>query len=192
MSIELILGTMYDGKTKELIKRAVELKAKGLRVLACKPSVDTRHIYIKAHNGEELPSTNVSDAWDVFSLFQATVGSAFEAKVMVIDDAQFLDSELSIVAETLARQGIHVVIAGLNANFRGEPWPPIVTLAALADKVTKVSESRCNCCGAPASFPQRIVDGRLAYYNEPLVLVGAEETYEARCRKCFVRPVWKT
>lgn len=177
-SIEVITGSMFSGKTDELIRRLRRARIARQRVQVFKPSIDTRYDENKltSHAGSEFEAVPVVDSARIPDLVED------RTTVVAVDEAQFFDHEITRVAQTLAERGLRVIVAGLDTDFRGEPFGPMPALMALAEKVDKV-QAICMVCGEAASRTQRLIDGRPARYNDPVVVVGASELYEARCRK---------
>jgi thymidine kinase len=175
--IEVIAGGMFSGKSEELIRRLRRAAIARQRVQAFKPAIDDRYEAdaIVSHDAQRVPSTPVAD---VAALRRAL---APDTQVIGIDEAQFLGPALVSLAVELAQRGRRVIIAGLDMDYRGEPFEPIPQLMAVAEEVTK-THAVCLVCGAPASHSQRIAAG------EGRVLVGAGEAYEPRCRDCFESP----
>lgn len=174
--IEVIAGCMFSGKTEELIRRIRRAEIARQKVIIFKPKIDTRYSadHIVSHSDVKLISTSVDRAKDIPPL----VG---EAQVVGIDEAQFFDETLVSVAEELANKGKRVIIAGLDQDYRGKPFEPIPHLLAIAEYITKTL-AICVVCGNPADRTQRTTQA------SERVLVGAKDSYEARCRKCFVPP----
>jgi len=174
--IEVICGSMFSGKTEELIRRLRRAQIAKQSVEIFKPSVDKRYSEneIVSHNEQKIPSTVVETAEQIL-LFSA------EADVIGIDEAQFFDINLVEVCQKLADQGKRVIVAGLDTDFRGVPFEPIPQLLAIAEYITKTL-AVCVKCGAPANRTQRISN------KGERVLVGATDLYEARCRNCYEQP----
>jgi thymidine kinase len=171
--VEVVCGSMFSGKTEELIRRLRRATIARQRVALFKPALDTRYdaAAVVSHDATAMASTVVTAPEQILLL----VG---EADVVGIDEAQFFGPELVSVVEQLARDGRRVVVAGLDQDFLGRPFEPVPQLMAVAEHVTKL-HAVCVCCGAPANHSQRIVtDGAR-------VLVGEKEAYEPRCRHCF-------
>ncbi|MBA2320031.1 MAG: thymidine kinase [Deltaproteobacteria bacterium] len=164
---------MFSGKTEELIRRLNRARYAKQRVAVFKPATDTRYALeaIVSHGAAALPCIPVADAADIL----ARVG---DTEVVGIDEAQFFDNGLVAVCNRLADQGRRVVVAGLDQDYRGEPFDPMPQLMAVAEYVTKTL-AVCMVCGAPADRSQRLVA------RDARVLLGATETYEARCRRCW-------
>jgi len=171
--IEVICGSMFSGKTEELIRRLNRSKIAKQRVEIFKPSVDTRYHEnnVVSHDERTIRSSPVQFAEDIVLL-------AADCEVVGIDEAQFFDNSLVTVADKLADSGKRVVIAGLDMDFLGNPYEPIPSLMSIAEYVTKV-HAICAQCGAIASHSFRLSD-----IKEKVVL-GESEVYEARCRNCF-------
>ncbi len=179
--IEVICGPMFAGKTEELIRRANRLEYAKKKYLVFKPEIDNRYSTdeIVSHSNYRKNSINVKKAKDIVPYINN------ELDAVIIDEVQFLDKEVIEIAEYLADQGLRVICGGLDCDFRGVPFKIMGDLLARAEEVTKLT-AICNCCGNPATRTQRIIDGKPAYEDEPIVLVGAKEAYEPRCRKCHV------
>jgi thymidine kinase len=177
-SIEVITGSMFSGKTDELIRRLRRARIARQPVQVFKPAIDVRFALEKvtSHAGGEFEATPVERATEILERLQP------DTTVVAVDEAQFFDMDVPEVCQRLAERGLRVIAAGLDQDFRGEPFGPIPRLLALAEEVTKL-HAICVVCGAPASRTQRLLDGRPANYHDPVVLVGASEMYEARCRE---------
>jgi thymidine kinase len=181
--IEVICGSMFSGKTEELIRRLKRAQIARKQVQVFKPAMDTRYSaeHVASHNGAHRQAVPVTSVAEI-------VGRIDEAtEVVAIDEVQFLDRSVVELCEALAARGKRVIVAGLDQDFRGEPFGPIPELMARAEHVDKL-QAICVRCGAPASRTQRLIDGRPALYNDPIILVGATEAYEARCRACHEVP----
>ncbi len=177
-SIEVITGSMFCGKTDELIRRLRRATIARQKVQVFKPVIDDRYAVEKvtSHAGSEYAALPIQSAVEIPErLDEATT-------VVAIDEAHFFDNEIVAIASDLADQGKRVIVAGLDTDFRGEPFGPIPILMAQAERVDKL-HAICMTCGEPASRTQRLIDGEPARYDEPVVVVGAAELYEARCRK---------
>lgn len=181
--IEVISGCMFAGKTEELIRRIKTLQYAKKNILVIKPSIDNRYSIdeIASHSGYRVKSINADKATEILKYVNE------KTQVVAIDECQFFDKELIGVCEYLADKGIRVMCAGLDEDFRGEPFGIMPELLVRAEFVTKLT-AVCNVCGAPATRTQRLVNGVPADYNDPIVLVGAKEHYEPRCRHCHVVP----
>ena len=175
--IEVITGCMFAGKTEELIRRINVLKFANKNILVFKPKIDNRYSNeaVVSHAGSSVKSVDIEHAIDIISYVEA------DTDVVAIDEVQFFDEEIVRVCEYLALKGLRVMVAGLDMDFRGEPFGVIPTLMTTAEFVTKLT-AVCTTCGAPATRTQRLVDGKPASYHDPIVMIGASEAYEARCR----------
>ncbi len=177
-SIEVVTGSMFCGKTDELIRRLRRATIARQKVQVFKPSIDNRYTVEKvtSHAGSEFEAWPIQKAREILDcLDKATT-------VIGIDEAQFFDDEIIPICQDLADRGLRVIIAGLDTDFRGEPFGPMPILMAKAEVVDKY-HAICMVCGESASRTQRLVDGHPAHYDDPVVIVGASEMYEARCRK---------
>lgn len=177
--IEVICGPMFAGKTEELLRRVKRLEYAKKNIVVFKPLIDDRYAEneVVSHNDNRTKSVNISLAKEIFDYIDE------ETQVVAIDEIQFLDEEAVKIVEFLASKGIRVIVSGLDKEFRGEPFSFMPKLLAIAEYVTKLT-AVCVKCGAPATRTQRIVNGKPAKYNDPIVLIGAQEAYEARCRSC--------
>ncbi|MYL35683.1 thymidine kinase [Pontibacillus yanchengensis] len=175
--IEVICGSMFSGKSEELIRRVRRATYGNLSVRVFKPAIDNRYAddSIVSHNGTSVLARPVDYSEDIFSYVDDHVD------VVGIDEVQFFDDNVVEVAQTLAERGHRVIVAGLDLDFRGEPFGSLPTFLAVGESVTKLS-AICPICGSPASRTQRLIDGRPASYDDPVILVGASESYEPRCR----------
>ena len=175
--IELVCGSMFSGKTDELIRRLRRATIARQKVQVFKPAIDIRYAVEKvtSHAGSDYDAIPVEKAADI----RAKVES--DTTVVAIDEAQFFDPEVVPLAEELASRGIRVLVAGLDQDFRGDPFGPMPDLMAHAERVDKL-HAICMVCGDEASRTQRLVNGKPARYDDPVVIVGASELYEARCR----------
>jgi thymidine kinase len=177
-SVEVICGSMFSGKTDELIRRLVRATIAKQKVQVFKPAIDVRYAVEKvtSHAGANYDAIPVEKAVDIRSKLQP------DTTVVAIDEAQFMDAEVITIARELADKGIRVLVAGLDQDFRGEPFGPMPVLMSLAEHVEKL-HAICMVCGDEASRTQRLVNGKPARYDDPVVIVGASEMYEARCRR---------
>lgn len=177
--IELICGSMFSGKTEELIRRLRRALIARQQVQVFKPAIDNRYHgqKVTSHNGLDFEAHPVPSATDIRG------GLAPETTVVAIDEVQFFDAGVVDLCEALADEGLRVICAGLDTDFRGVPFGPMPDLMARAEHVDKL-HAICVVCGREASRTQRLIDGRPAAYDDPIVLVGAAEVYEARCRQC--------
>jgi thymidine kinase len=176
--IEVICGSMFSGKSEELIRRIKRAEIARQKVQVFKPKLDTRfgHDRVSSHSGIQLGAVPVERAREILQLVYA------DTDVVAIDEVQFFDWEVTDVCEELAEHGKRVIAAGLDMDFRGEPFGPMPLLMALAEEVEKL-HAICIVCGAPATRTQRLIDGQPAAYEDPVILVGASESYQARCRQ---------
>ncbi len=181
--IEVICGSMFSGKTEELIRRVRRAQIARQKVQVFKPRLDDRYQVKKvaSHTGMHLDAIVVGGARDIPELVHP------DTDVVVIDEGQFFDWTIADVCSHLADSGRRVIIAGLDMDFRGEPFGPMPLLMAQAEKMDKL-QAICVVCGAPASRSQRLINGRPAFYDDPIIMVGADEVYEARCRHCHQVP----
>jgi thymidine kinase len=175
--IEVICGSMFSGKSEELIRRLRRAQIAKQRVQIFKPKVDSRFSddHIVSHSDMKMKSQLVGKAADIPDLVDG------RTQVIGIDEAQFFDLELVAVCNRLADMGKRVIVAGLDQDYRGRPFDPMPQLLSIAEYITKTL-AICVRCGAPANRTQRTVN------NAERVLVGATDSYEARCRLCFEPP----
>ena len=174
--IEVICGSMFSGKTEELIRRVRRAQIARQKIELFKPEIDTRYSKdeIVSHDDQKMPSRVIKDANEIIPL-------SLEAQVVAIDEAQFYKKSLVKVSKTLANMGKRVIVAGLDTDYRGEPFSPIPELLAIAEYITK-THAICVVCGNPANFTQRTTK------SKDQVLIGTSDIYEARCRNCYVPP----
>lgn len=177
--IEVVCGSMFSGKTEELIRRLRRARIAKQKVQVFKPALDTRYAdrEVTSHNGLQI------EAIPVENTDQARRLIAPDTTVVAIDEAQFFDDDIVELCSTLADNGLRVIVAGLDMDFRGEPFDPVPALMARAEQIDKL-QAICVKCGGPASRTQRLIEGEPAAYDDPVILVGASEVYEARCRGC--------
>lgn len=181
--IEVVCGSMFSGKTEELIRRVKRAQIARQKIQVFKPAIDTRYSdeEVASHNGVRVLATPVQTAADIAAAI------ALETTVVAIDEVQFFDPAVIDLCDLLAHRGVRVIVAGLDQDFRGEPFGPLPTLLAKAEEVTKL-QAICVICGQAASRTQRLINGMPASYDDPIILVGAQEAYEARCRRCHEVP----
>jgi thymidine kinase len=182
--IEVVTGVMFSGKSEELMRRVRRAMIANKRVQVFKSHLDDRYAGIEtisSHDGKAIEAKPISRSVEVAELVRR------DAQVVAIDEAQFLDNGIVAVANWLADCGVRVIIAGTDMDFRGEPFGPIPSLMAVAEKVDKL-HAICVECGDLASRNQRLIDGRPAPAEGPTIQVGGAETYEARCRACHDVP----
>ncbi|MDD5884661.1 MAG: thymidine kinase [Erysipelotrichaceae bacterium] len=177
--IEVITGPMFAGKSEELIRRLRRLDYAKKKYLVFKPQIDNRYSQtdVVSHIKNKVKAIPIKDVNEILHYDVSKVNA------VAIDEVQFFSMDAVRVADLLANQGIRVICAGLDMDFRGEPFPVVANLMAKAEDITKLT-AICVKCGAPATMTQRIVNGIPASYDEPVVVVGAAESYEPRCRHC--------
>jgi thymidine kinase len=173
--IEVIAGSMFSGKSEELIRRLRRAKIARQKVQVFKPDIDSRFSqdHIVSHSEMRHESANIQSAAEVLAKVEA------DTEVVGIDEGQFFDNALVDVATQLAGRGVRVIIAGLDQDYTGKPWEPMPQLLAIAEYITK-THAICMKCGQPANYTQR------TFESEERVAVGGGDMYEARCRACFV------
>lgn len=176
--VEVITGPMFAGKSEELIRRVTTLSYAHKKIVAFKPALDDRYdrSKIASHAGRMYEAHAIQKAEEILDFVKP------DTQVVAIDEVQFFHAPIVQIIESLANHGIRVICAGLDMDFRGEPFGPMPELLARAEIVTKL-EASCTVCGCGATRSQRIIDGKPAKYDEPIVAVGAKESYQARCRK---------
>jgi len=172
--IEVITGSMFSGKSEELIRRLRRAQIARRKVQIFKPTIDNRFgdDHITSHSEMRIPSENLSSSRDLLARVDP------DTEVVGIDEGQFFDADLPAVCSTLADQGKRVIVAGLDQDYLGKPFEPMPQLLAIAEYITK-TRAICMVCGNPANHTQRLV------HSSDRVLLGAQGTYEARCRHCF-------
>ena len=172
--IEVVCGSMFSGKSEELIRRLRRAQIARQKVQIFKPKFDTRfgEEDIVSHSEMRIPSTNVGSSAELLQMVDDN------AEVVGIDEGQFFDAELPAVCNTLASRGTRVIVAGLDQDYLGKPFEPMPQLLAIAEYITKTL-AICMVCGNPANHTQRLV------VSSDRLLLGAQGTYEARCRRCF-------
>lgn len=177
-STEIICGSMFCGKTEELIRRLRRARIAKQQVQVFKPAIDNRFDFHKvtSHSGIDVDALPVASSQDILKVLEP------DTTVVGVDEVQFFDEGIIEVVELLAERGIRVIVTGLDMNFRGEPFGCMPQLMAKGERVDKL-QAICMVCGEPASRTQRLVNGKPAHYDDPIVVVGAQEMYEARCRK---------
>ncbi|AAT75991.1 thymidine, deoxyuridine kinase [Mesoplasma florum L1] len=183
--VELITGCMFAGKTEEFIKRLRRHAFAKRNVIAFKPVIDTRYAVneVASHAGTLLPSIPVNSTAELKEKLEAKI---LEKKVDVvgIDEIQFFDEAIVDYIEELADRGIIVIVTGLDKDFRSQPFKNVDRILPLAEMVDKLT-AICQKCGNFANRTQRIIDGKPADWNSPLILVDGNDSYEARCRNCY-------
>ncbi len=175
--VEVICGSMFSGKTEELIRRVRRAQIARQQVQVFKPIIDTRYgvAQVTSHNGQGFEAIPCADSSEIVAHL------APETTVAAIDEAQFFDHGLVALTERLAERGLRVILAGLDLDFRAEPFGAMPHLMCLAEEVTKL-HAICMVCGEEATRTQRLVNGQPARYDDPIIMIGAQERYEARCR----------
>jgi len=177
-SVEVITGSMFSGKTDELIRRLRRAKIARQQVQVFKPKIDDRYGIEKlaSHAGTEFEATPIGAPRQIFEMLGP------DTTVVAVDEAQFFDESICETVQTLAERGLRVLVAGLDTDFRAHPVGPMPRLMAQAERVDKL-HAICMVCGGLASRTQRLIDGEPAHYDDPVVVIGANELYEARCRQ---------
>ena len=177
--LEIVCGSMFSGKTEELIRRVRRAQIARQKVQVFKPALDDRYGVenVTSHNGVNVEAVSVASASEIPNLVELST------HVVAIDEAQFFGQEVCDVCDSLTERGLRVIVAGLDTDFRGEPFGPMPQLLAKAEKVDKL-RAICVVCGQEASRTQRLINDHPADYDDPVILVGAQEVYEARCRTC--------
>ena len=175
--IEVVVGPMYSGKSEELIRRLKRAKIAKQNIVVFKPHIDDRYSKkdVVSHSGDSIEAIPIEKASDIYDLIDEDV------QVVGIDEVQFFDEKVVDIAIDLANKGVRVIAAGLDMDFKGEPFGPTPKLLAVAEFVDKI-QAICSVCGQPATRSQRLIDGKPARYDDPIIQVGAVESYEARCR----------
>jgi len=181
--VEVIIGPMYSGKSEELIRRIRRTKIAKQKVQVFKPEIDNRYSKedVVSHCGATEEAVQVNNSSQILELLES------DTQVVAIDEVQFFDQGIIDVITSLADDNKRVICAGLDMDFRGEPFGPIPALLAIAEFVDKI-QAICVVCGNPATRTQRLINGKPARYEDQIVLIGALESYEARCRKCHIVP----
>lgn len=181
--LEVISGCMFAGKTEELIRRIKVLEYANKKIAVFKPKIDDRYseTNVVSHSGSTVNSFCISKAREIFDF----IDDSYD--VIAIDEVQFFDEEIVDICDYYADRGKRVMVAGLDMDFRGEPFSVMPKLFTQAEFVTKLT-AVCMKCGAPATRSQRLIDGLPARFDDPIILVGASEQYEARCRHCHDVP----
>ena len=181
--LEVIVGSMFSGKSEELIRRVKRAVIAKRAVEVFKPAIDDRFgpEIVRSHDGDSFVATPVRDAEEILARVRA------DTAVVAIDEVQFFDDAVVDVVRRLVADGKRVICAGLDLDFRGEPFGPVPQLLALAERVDKLA-AICVVCGEAATRTQRIVDGVPARFEDPIIVIGATEKYEARCRSCHEVP----
>lgn len=176
--VEVICGSMFSGKTEELIRRVRRAQIAHQTIQVFKHKIDDRYhqTRVTSHSGQDFVAEPVTCTADIIERLIP------ETTVVSIDEAQFFDQDLIALVEQLAHEGKRVIISGLDMDFRAEPFGPMPTLMCIAEEVTKL-HAICMVCGEDATRTQRLINGAPADYDDPVIMVGAAEVYEARCRE---------
>ncbi len=180
--VEVVAGVMFSGKSEELMRRVRRAMIARKRVQVFKSHLDSRYaglFAVSSHDGRSVEAVPVDSSAQIAQRIDPT------AQVIAIDEVQFLDQGIVDVSTSLAERGRCVILAGLDTDFRGEPFGPMPQLMAIAESVDKLS-AICVLCGASATRTQRLIDGEPAAWDSPTIMVGGTEAYEARCRACHV------
>lgn len=182
--IEVIAGCMFAGKTEELCRRIRRIQYAKKTIITFKPCIDNRYSSqeVVSHNNTRVKSIDVAKASDVYEIIGDKLPYA-----IAFDEVQFFDEGVIEVCEYYANKGVRVICAGLDMDFRGIPFGVMPELLARAESITKLN-AICQKCGRLATRTQRIIDGKPAFFEDPIILVGAKEQYEARCRHCHEVP----
>lgn len=175
--IECITGSMFSGKSEELIRRLRRGVYAKQKVVVFKPTIDDRYHKEKivSHNGNAIEAINISKASEIWQHDLKGVD------IIGIDEIQFFDRTIVDIVQELARKGYRVITAGLDMDFKGEPFEPVPEMLAISEHITKL-QAVCAVCGASSSRTQRLIDGKPAKIDDPIIMVGANESYEPRCR----------
>lgn len=178
--IECICGSMFSGKSEELLRRIKRGVIAKQKVLLFKPSIDNRYDEnrVSTHNGNSYDSISIEKSSDILNFVKDT-----KYDIIGIDEIQFFDNDIVKIINKLADDGIRVIVAGLDMDFKAEPFHPMPEIMTISEMVTKL-HAVCNKCGKEASRSQRLINGKPAKYDDPVVVIGASESYEARCRHC--------
>lgn len=181
-TLEVICGPMFSGKSEELIRRLRRAKIARQNVITFKPNIDNRYLVesVVSHDGSTLEATAIESPDDMLNVI-----SKLDIAVIGIDEVQFFPHEIIATICHLVEHGKRVIVSGLDLDFRGVPFGGMPTLLAIADSITKL-RAICCVCGHDAHYTQRLVNGFPASYDDPIIMVGAKESYQARCRNCFM------
>ena len=184
--IEVICGPMFAGKSEELIRRVKRMEYAHQKYICFKPSIDNRYSNdeIVSHSNRKTKSINIKYEKEIYKYLDNTYTA------VVVDEIQFLDEDIIEVCSDLADKGYRVIVGGLDSDFKGEPFEITAKLMAKAEFVSKLT-AICVKCGAPGTRTQRIVNGKPASYYDPIIIVGASQLYEPRCRHCHEVPKTK-
>ncbi len=177
-SVEVIVGSMFSGKTDELIRRLRRATIARQKVQVFKPAIDKRfnEEKVTSHAGSDYAAISINSSEEILEYLED------DTTVVAVDEAQFFDPGIGPLVQKLADQGLRIIVAGLDTDFRGQPFGSLPTMMAQAERVDKL-QAICMVCGEPATRTQRLVNGSPAHYDDPVVIIGASELYEARCRE---------
>jgi len=177
--IEIITGPMFAGKSEELLRRINRLKYAKKNFLVFKPKIDNRYKEdeVVSHEKRSYKAYSISKSNEILKYITCDLDA------ICIDEIQFFDEDIILICESLANRGIRVIVAGLDTDFKGDPFPISASLLARAEEITKLT-AICSKCGKEASRTQRLVDGKVPSSDDPIILIGAKESYEPRCRHC--------
>lgn len=177
-SLEIICGPMFSGKSEELIRRVKRAKIAKQKVIVFKPEMDDRYSVdqIASHDGNKENAVNIQNAEEMLQYVHENID------VIGIDEVQFIKGNILQVIKGFMKDGKRVICAGLDMDFKAEPFGNVPSLLAIADSITKLT-AVCVICGNPANRTQRLINGNPAKINDPLILIGADEQYQARCRQ---------
>lgn len=177
--LEVVCGPMFSGKSEELIRRVRRATIARQEVRVFKPAIDDRHSveHVVSHDGKQVAAQPITNVHDILT-------QARNCTVVGIDEVQFFAADIVGVICELVDQNKRLIVAGLNLDFRALPFGPMPTLLSIADTITKL-EAICTTCGHNAYFTQRLVNNKPARFDDPIIQVGAQEAYQARCRSCF-------
>jgi thymidine kinase len=184
--LEVICGSMFAGKSEELIRRLRRAQIAQQKVICFNNRLDTRYDntttirYIVSHNGNKITAQPIEDERDIIR-----IATESQLDVVGIDEVQFFSKDIVTIIQALVDRGIHVIVSGLDLDFKAEPFGHMPILLTIADEITKL-HAICTLCGQDAYVSQRLINNKPAKYNDPIVMVGAQEAYQARCRACFI------
>ena len=179
--LEVICGPMFSGKSEELIRRIRRAKIARQKVMTFKHRLDDRHCieYVVSHDGNKVEAHPLDQ---IEKILELTLHQ--DVEVIGIDEAQFFSQDIIPIICTLVETGKRIIIAGLDLDFRAAPFGCMPILLAIADSVEKL-QAICTECGDDATLTQRLVNGNPAKFDDPIILIGAQESYQARCRDCY-------
>jgi thymidine kinase len=188
--LEVIVGCMFSGKTEELIRRLERVRIAGRKILLFKPTIDDRYDMsaVVTHYGREFAAHLLEPGEEAIDALKESVGedALKEAAVVAFDEGNFFSERLPDLCQQLVGMGKRVIVAGLDLTFAEEPFEPMPKLMSLADRVDKL-QAVCVVCGGVATRSQRLIDGKPAPVDGPVIQVGGVGSYEARCRACYQR-----